>query len=52
MPSNTKKCLVYCQCAGEFLIADELIIKRKESIRVKNKKKENTRSTRKEKKVN
>lgn len=50
MPSNTKKCLVYCQCAGEFLIAGELIIKRKESIRVKNKKKENTRSTRKEKK--
>jgi len=58
MPSNTKKCLVYCQCAGEFLAADELILKQRESIRIKKKKdnkqaellKENTESTRKKKK--
>lgn len=37
MPLNTKKCLVYCQCAGEFVAADELIINQKESIRIKKK---------------
>lgn len=36
-PLNTKKCLMYCQCAGEFVAADELIIKQKESIRIKKK---------------
>lgn len=59
MSSNAKKCLVYCQCAGEFVVADELILKQKESIRIKKKKKdkkqaellqEDTGSTRKEKK--
>ena len=51
-PLNTKKCLMYCQCAGEFVAADELIIKQKESIRIKKKDKkqaelsqENTGST-------
>lgn len=55
MPLNIRKCLVYCQCAGEIFVSQDLIIKQKKRIEVKKeeKKQRNIESTkvRKEKKT-